>query len=93
METKSRSNNSTKDVLKNTFSVYSNELANAIYIDLHSDDSSVFYVVYDKKGEIVKENRNLSKRNTLSLHPFPSGLYTIEINGSNKTVVKTILRL
>jgi len=92
MDVKSIRNHSSLNALEHTFSVYSNEIENAIYIDLHANDPNICYTVYNKNGEVVKENHNLSKRNTLSLHPFPSGLYTIEITGRKKTIVKKILK-
>jgi len=85
--------NDIMDVFEQTFSVYSHETANAVYIDLHTENSNVFYVVYNKKGQIVKENHNLDKRNTLSLHPLPSGFYTIEVKDKMHTVTKNVFRL
>jgi len=81
------------NVSEKTFTVYANTITNAIYVDLNAEDVNAFYVVYDKKGQVVKENYKLSTRNTISLHPFPSGLYTIKISGRKKTIIKNILKL
>ncbi|WP_299439654.1 T9SS type A sorting domain-containing protein [uncultured Aquimarina sp.] len=92
MDRESKRHNNLVDALEHTFSVYSNELLNAIYIDLHTDDSKAFYIVYNIKGQVIKEDYDLSRRNTLSLNPFPSGLYTIEINDRAHKVVKKVLK-
>ncbi|WP_299244951.1 T9SS type A sorting domain-containing protein [uncultured Aquimarina sp.] len=81
-----------EETLYDTFSVYLNQPLNAIYIDLDTEDTNVSYIVYDKKGQIIKEKYNLSKRNTLSLNPFPSGLYTIVINDRRNKVIKKVLK-
>jgi len=92
VDAESRYYNNLSDTKEQTFSVYSNELLNAIYIDIHTDDSNAFYIVYNIKGQIVKEEYDLSRRNTLSLNSFPSGLYTVEVNDSLRKVVKKVLK-
>ena len=81
------------NTLETTFSVYLHQRLNVIYIDLHRNDANVFYKIYNRKRKLVKEKYNLSQRNTLSLHSFPTDLYIIEVSDGIHKVVKTILKL
>ncbi|WP_298312460.1 T9SS type A sorting domain-containing protein [uncultured Aquimarina sp.] len=92
MNTQSILQNNLEKALDSTFSIYLNQLLNTIYIDLDKEDANVSYSIYDKKGKIIKTKCNLSRRNTLSLTSFPSGVYTVEVSDNIHKITKQILK-
>ena len=93
MNVQSIYNNNRIDTLETPFSVYLHQKLDVIYIDLHKSDANVCYKIYNRKRKLIKEEYNLSQRNTLSLHSFPTDLYIIEVSDDIHKVVKTILKL
>ncbi|WP_108803529.1 T9SS type A sorting domain-containing protein [Aquimarina sp. Aq107] len=92
MNTHSIFQNDLKETLEYTFSVYLIQSSNAIYIDLDEEDANVSYVLYNKEGQIIKSKNNLSIRNKLSLNPFPSGMYKVEVTDNVNKISKEILK-
>ncbi len=92
MNTHSIFQNDLKETLEYTFSVYLIQSSNAIYIDLDEEDANVSYVLYNKEGQIIKSKNNLSRRNKLSLNPFPSGMYKVEVTDNVNKISKEILK-
>ncbi len=78
---------------ESAFSVYPNPIKGEVYIDCRTDLSKVRCCVFDPKGHLVKENKKLSIRNTISFVAFPSGMYTIKVYNENETVIKKFLKL
>ncbi|TSE06832.1 T9SS type A sorting domain-containing protein [Aquimarina algiphila] len=76
-----------------TFLVYPNPIKGEIYIDRTTDLSTARCSIFDPKGHLVKENKKLSIRNTISFVSFPAGMYTIKICDENRTVIKKFLKL
>ncbi|WP_405207756.1 T9SS type A sorting domain-containing protein [Aquimarina sp. LLG6339-5] len=92
MNTHSIFQNDLKETLEYAFSVYLIQSSNVIYIDLDKEDANVSYVLYNKEGQIIKSKNKLAKRNKLSLNPFPSGMYRVEVTDNVNKISKEILK-
>ncbi|MBW1298827.1 T9SS type A sorting domain-containing protein [Aquimarina litoralis] len=75
-----------------SFLVFLDYRFNAIYVDVLTTNADVFYKILNRNGQLLQENYHLSKRNKISLDPFPSDLYIIEVSDGIHTITKKILR-
>ncbi|MBQ4822830.1 T9SS type A sorting domain-containing protein [Aquimarina sp. MMG016] len=75
-----------------SFQIFSNPLLGKVYIDFNYYMPKAYYEVFNKNGDLIKKGKNLSIRNTISLDSFPTGMYTIKVQGETKSVAKSFLR-
>ncbi|WP_103071243.1 T9SS type A sorting domain-containing protein [Aquimarina sediminis] len=77
----------------NSFFIFPNPLRAEIYIDRKSETSIASCKIFNLKGHLIRENKNLSIKNTISFSSFPSGTYIIKVQDENETVIKNFLKL
>lgn len=76
-----------------SFSIYPNPLKGEVYIDRSTETSRASCKIYDLKGHLIRESKNLLIKNTISFSAFPSGMYTIKVQDENEIIIRNFLKL
>lgn len=81
--------------IDNLISVYPNPFGNSVFIEFNELDGEKDILVYNTQGQLIYSEKEIihnSKKLSINLEKFPSGLYIVHVNQKNLSIQKKIIK-